>query len=125
MRHLDHAHASLALLLHDLITERLHSRPMHLWPEMVLGVITVVEPRPVIELPIGAHAPGDGLVGIAAIVPVVSIQIREAMAEIPKRQKETDVMPVKDAENDKRCDEACQTRTLPKRPRAGSCALVP
>ena len=41
MRHLDHAHASLALLLHDLITERLHSSPMHLWPEMVLGVILV------------------------------------------------------------------------------------
>ena len=115
MRHLDHAHASLALLLHDLITERLHSRPMHLWPEMVLGVITVVEPRPVIELAIGAHAPGNRLVGIAPVMPIVAIQIREAVAKIPKRKKETDVMPVQNSENNKRGNEACQLEHSPKR----------
>src|SRR5438132_13722550 len=30
MRHPNYAHSSLALLLDDLIVERLHSRPMHL-----------------------------------------------------------------------------------------------
>src|SRR6266513_4668838 len=93
VRHLDHAHSSLALLLNDLIAQRLHSRPMHLWPEMMFCVITVEEPRPVIELAVGADAPCNWFVWIAAVVAIVAVQIREAVAEIPKRQKETDVMP--------------------------------
>src|SRR3954469_4223967 len=92
VRHLDNTHSSPALLLDNLIAERLHSSPMHLGPEMMFGMVAIVEPCPVIELAVGAHAPGNRLVGIASVMSVVAIQIREAVAKIPKRQKETDVM---------------------------------
>src|SRR4029077_748745 len=94
VRHLDYADSSFPLLLHDLIAEHLHSRPMHLWPEMVFGVVAVVEPCPVIELAVGAHSPCNRLVGIATIMAVIAVEIRKAVAEIPKWQKETDVVPV-------------------------------
>ena len=115
VRHFDYAHSGLALLLHDLIAQRLHSRPMHLWPEVVFCVIPVVEPGPVINLAIGAHTPGDRLVWIATVVTVIAVQIREAVAKIPKRQKETDVMPIKDSEDNKRRDETCQLEYSPER----------
>src|SRR5215468_7426668 len=92
--HSDHTHPSLPLLLDNLIAERLHSRPVHLRPEMMFGVVAVVEPRPVIHFSVGAYAPCNRLIGIAPVMPVVTVQVREAMAKIPKRQKETDVMPV-------------------------------
>ena len=75
VRHIDNAHASLALLFHDLITQRLHSSPMHLWPEMMFRMVAVVEPGPVINLAIGAYAPGDRLVRIATIMAVIAVQI--------------------------------------------------
>src|SRR5262249_23747257 len=95
--------------------KRLHSGPMHLWPKMMFGVVTVVEPRPVIELAVGAHTPGNRLVWIAAVVPVVTIQIREAVAKIPKRKKETDVMPRENTQDDESCDETHQLEHSPKR----------
>src|SRR5215475_15205095 len=88
---------------------------MHLRAKMVLRVISIVEPRPIIKLAVGAHPPCNGLVGIAAVVPVVTVQIREAMAEIPKRQKETDVMPVENTEDYKGRNEARQFEHSPKR----------
>ena len=75
VRHINDAHASFALLVYDLIPQRLHSRPMHLWPEVMFGVVAIVEPRPVINLAIGAHAPGDRLVRIATVMAVIAVQI--------------------------------------------------
>src|SRR6476660_9487506 len=115
VRHLDNTHSSPALLLDNLIAERLHPSPMHLRPEMMFGMVAIVEPRPVIELAVGAHAPGNRLIGIAAVMPVVAIQIREAVAKIPKREKETDVMPVQNTEDHKSRDEAHQLEHSPKR----------
>src|SRR6478736_2934677 len=115
VRHLDNTHSSLALLLDDLIAERLHSSPMHLRPEMMFGMVAIVEPRPVIELAVGAHAPGNRLVGITSVMPIVAVQIREAVAKIPKRQKETDVMPVQNTEDHKSRDETRQLEHSPKR----------
>ena len=115
VRALDYAHSSLALLLDDLIAQHLHSRPMHFWTEMMFGVVAVVKPRPIIELPVGAHPPGYRFFWVAAIMPVITVQIRKAVAEIPKRQKETDVMPVKNTEYNKRRDEARQLEHSPKR----------
>src|SRR6266567_1420070 len=115
MRHPNYAHASLLLLVDDLIVERLHSRPVHLWPEMMFCVITVVKPCPVIKLAIGAHAPGNWLVWVTAVMAIVAIQIREAVTEIPKRQKETDVMPVENTEDNKSNHEAGQLKHSPKR----------
>src|SRR5207247_2590529 len=95
--------------------QRLQSGPMHFWAEMMFRVVAVIKPRPVIELVVRAHAPCNRLVWVAAVVAIVAVQIREAVTEIPKRQKETDVMPVKDAENNKRDNEACQLEHSPKR----------
>ena len=87
VRHLEDTNSSLALLFYDLIAERLHSSPMHFRPEMMFGMVAIVKPRPVIELAVGAHAPGNRLVGIAPVMPIVAVQIREAVAKIPKRQE--------------------------------------
>ena len=115
MRRLDYAHSSGTLLFGNLSMQRLHSRPMHLWPEVMFGVVTIVKPRPVIQLPVSAYAPRNRLVGIAAVMPIVAVQVREAVAEIPERQKKTDVMPVKDPKDDKRRDETHQLEYSPKR----------
>jgi hypothetical protein len=88
---------------------------MDLWPEMVFRVVPVVEPRPVIELAVCAYAPCNRLIGIAPVMPVVAVQIREAVAKIPKRQKETDVMPVENTEDHKSRDETHQLEHSPKR----------
>ena len=125
VRWLDHAHAGGALLLDDLIAERLHPGPMHLRPEMMLGVVAVVEPDPVVELVVAAHAPGDRLVGIAAVVPVVAVQIGKAVAEVIKRKKETNVVPVQNAEDDEGRDEKRQLRRRPRTLRADSCVSAP
>ena len=87
-------------------------------------VVAVVEPSPVIQLAVSAHAPRNRLVRIAAVMPIVTVQIREAVAKVPKRQKETDVMPVKNAQDNERCDERPAQR-LPKMLRADPCALIP
>src|SRR5262249_18974213 len=105
VRHSDHPHSSLALLLDNLIAERLHSRPVHLRPEMMFCMVAIVEPGPVIELAVRAHAPGNRLIGIAPVMSVITVQVREAMAEVPKWQKETNVMPVKNTEDYKSRDE--------------------
>jgi hypothetical protein len=115
VRHSDNTHPGFALLLDDLIAKRLHPGPMHLWAEMVLRVKSVVEPRPVIKLAVGAHTPGNRLVWIAAVVPVITVQIREAVSKIPKRKKETDVMPVENTKDHKCCNEAHQLEHSPKR----------
>src|SRR4030095_1229131 len=114
VRPLDNMHSSLALLLDNLIAERLHSSPMHLRPEMMFGMVSIVEPRPVIELAVGAHAPGNRFFGIAPVMPIVAVQIREAVAKIPKRKKETDVMPVQYTEDHKSRDEAHQLEYSPE-----------
>src|ERR1700758_4240732 len=115
MRHIDYPHTSRSLPVQNLIAQRLHSRPMHLWPEMMLRVVPIVEPSPVIKLAIGAHAPGNRFVRITAIVPIVAVQIGQAVAKVPKRQKKTDVMPVENAENDKSRDERYELGHAPKR----------
>src|SRR5262245_47790456 len=90
VRDLDNTHPCFSLLTNDLIAKRLDPGTMHLRAEMVLSVVAVVEPRPVIEPLVGVHTPGNRLVWMATIVPVVTVQIREAVAKIPKGKKETD-----------------------------------
>ena len=102
VRRFDDANAGGALLFDDLIAKGLHPGPMDLGPEMMFGVVTVEEPDPVVELVVAAHAPGDRLVGVAAVMPVVTIQVGEAMAEIPEAAEENNVVPVQDAERDER-----------------------
>src|SRR2546430_13156852 len=105
VRWLDYPHPGRTLLLGNLVAKGLHSCPMNFWPEMVFGVIAVIEPGPVVQFVIGAHAPRNRLIRIAAIVAIVTVQIREAVAKVPEWQKKTDVMPIKNAENNEGRDE--------------------
>src|ERR1700731_3534010 len=68
--------------------------------EMMFGVVSVEEPDPVVELVVAAHTPGDRFVGITAIMPVITVQVREAMAEIPEADEKNDVVPVQDTQGD-------------------------
>src|ERR1700730_13611857 len=61
---------------------------------MVFGVIAVVEKEPVINFSIAADAPRNRFIGIGTVMPVVTVQIAEAMAKIPERQKIQDKPPV-------------------------------
>src|SRR5438094_7282425 len=99
MRELNHAHAGGSLFLQNLIAQRLHAGPMDLRPEVMFRVITVIKPGPVVELIVAAYAPGERLVRITAIVPIEPIQIGQAVPEIIKRKKETNVTPVEKAKN--------------------------
>src|SRR5438045_2637485 len=64
MRWLDHTHSGSALLPYDLIAERLHPSPMHFGTEMMFGVVSIIQPDPIVELVITAHPPGDRLVWV-------------------------------------------------------------
>ena len=96
----DYPDTGSALLFHDLVAERLHTRPMYFRTEMMLRVVAVKKPDPIVKFLVTAHAPGKRFVRVAAIVPVVPVQVRKAMAKVPEGNEETDVTPVKDAEND-------------------------
>ena len=115
MWRLDHAHPCRALLMDNLVTKSLHSCPMDLRPEMMFGVVTVKKPSPVVEFAVGAHAPRNRLIRIATVMPIVAVQIRQAVAKVPEWQKETDVMPVKDTEDNKCANKQCELGYAPKR----------
>ena len=90
----NNARAFLFLQFPDLFSKFFHLRPMHLWPEMVFCVITVVKEEPVIDFSVAAYAPGNRFVGVRAVVTVITVQVTEAMAEIPKRQEKEHEPPV-------------------------------
>src|SRR5205823_1052446 len=115
VRRLNYAHPSSALLFENLVTKGLYSGPMHLWSEMMFGVVTVKEPGPVVELAIGAHAPRNRLVRIAPVMPIVAVQIRQAVTEVIEWQKKTDIMPVKNTEDHKSRNERREFEDSPKR----------
>ena len=94
----DDANTGGALLFNDLLPEGRHAGPMHLGPEMMFGVVTVEEPDPIVELVVTADAPRDWFVRVAAVMAVVTIQVGKAMTEIPKAEKEKDVMPIQDTQ---------------------------
>jgi hypothetical protein len=87
---------------------------MHLWSEMMLRVIAVKKPYPIVKLVITTHTPCKRLVWITAIVTVVAVKVRKTMSEIPERKKKTDVVPVEDAESDKRGNKERQLCNSPK-----------
>ena|SRR5438128_12610732 len=98
---LDHSDSSSALSFHYLFAQGLHSRPVHFWPEMMLGMEAVKKPDPIEKLVVTTHPPGKRLVRVAAVMAVIAVEIGKAMAKIPERHKKTDVAPVENAENDK------------------------
>ena len=73
------------MLFRDLVARGLNSRPMHLRSEMMLRVMAVKKPNPIVKLVLTAHAPGERLVRVTAIVAVVAIKVGKAMAKVPER----------------------------------------
>ena len=71
----------------------------------MLRVIAIKKPNPIVEFVITAHAPGKRFVWVTSKMAVVTVEIGKAMPKIPERKKETDIAPVKEAENDKRGNE--------------------
>ena len=51
---------------------------MHFGPEMVFGMVAVVEKQPVVDFSVAAHTPGDRFIGIRSIMPIVTVQITES-----------------------------------------------
>src|SRR5882724_6544885 len=100
VRWLDHSDSSSALSFHDLIAECLYARPVHFWPEMMLGMEAVKKPGPIVKFVVTIHPPGKRFVRFAAIMAVIAVEIGKAMAQVPERHKKTDVAPVENAEND-------------------------
>src|SRR5438045_9205827 len=88
---------------------------MDLRAEMMFGVVAVEEPNPIVELVVTAHAPRDRLVRVPAVMPVVAVQVRQAMAEVPEANEKNDVMPVEDAERDESADEQAELGHDPER----------
>jgi hypothetical protein len=78
----------------DTPTEFFHFSPVNLWTEMMFGVIAVIKKQPVVNFSVAAYAPGNRLIGIRAVVPVVTIQITKTMAQIPKREEIQHEAPV-------------------------------
>src|SRR2546423_9273377 len=92
---LDRANAFLPLEIGNTLPETFHFCPMDLGAEMVLGVVPIIEEEPIINLSVTANAPGYRFIGVAAVMPVIAVQIAEAMAEIKERKKIKDyVTPV-------------------------------
>jgi hypothetical protein len=115
MRALDYAHAFLLLQIGDASTKPFHFDPVHLRPEMVLGVITVVEKEPVINFAVTADAPGDRLVRVGAVMPVITVQVTKAVAEIEERQKiKNDVAPVEQKHHQERGRESGELDVSPE-----------
>ena len=124
VRRLDHAYAGGALLLHNLIVKRLHARPMDLRPEVMLRVVAVVEPGPVVEFVIGAHTPGERLVRISTIVPVIPVQVGKTVAEIVKGQKKTNSDLDNSDTNQKAISNAARVQAFPNQARISNTARM-
>src|SRR5947199_9756998 len=122
----DHADALFFLQFSDLLVERLHFGPMHLRPEMVLGMITIVKKEPVVNLPVAAHPPSNGFIGVRPIMAVITIQITKTVAKIEKRQKiENHVAPVKHKHHKQHSRESSQHDVSPSEFAAAAFAQFP
>src|SRR5436309_14548790 len=122
---LDHADAFFFLQFSDLLVERFHLGPMHFWPEMVLGMITIVKKEPVVNLPVAAHPPSNGFIGVRPIMAVITIQITKTVAKIEKRQKiENHVAPVKHKNHEPHGRDSGQLNATPYGFASAACAQV-
>src|ERR1700719_3400695 len=109
------AKAHAAGKIEDALAEPFHSRPVHFRPEMMLGVIAVVEKQPVIDFAVTAYTPRDRFVRIRTVVSIVAIQITEAVPKIPERHGEKDhVSPVEQEHDEQRRSKCSQLEVAPE-----------
>src|SRR5215472_13396051 len=90
----DHPDALPVLRLGNLLVQSLHLGPVQLWPEMVLGVVSVVKPEQIIQFVIRAYTPGNRLVRVAAIVKEIAVQVGTAVPQIIEGEEEKPEFPV-------------------------------
>ena len=89
---------------------------MHFGPEMVFGMVAIVEKQPVVDFSVTAYTPGDRFIGVRSIMPIVAVEITKAVAEVPERQEiKNDVAPVKQEHHEKRDGERCQLEGAPEK----------
>src|SRR5437667_12267833 len=116
VRTLDRADALLLLQIDNALAKLFHLRPMHLRPEMVLGVIAVVKEKPVVDFSVAAHAPSNRFIRIRAVMTVIAVQIAEAVAEIPKRHKiKNHIAPVEEKHHEERGGERREFDIAPEK----------
>src|SRR5438094_10000481 len=99
MRAPDCADTFLFLHLFDGLMKFFHLRPMHFGPEMVLGMVAVVEEQPIVDSSVAAYTPGDRFIGICTIMPIVAVEITKAVTQIPERQEIKDDVSTVEQEN--------------------------
>src|ERR1051325_803528 len=88
---------------------------MNFGPEMMLGVIAIIKEEPVVDFSVAAHAPGDWFIRIRAVMAIISIQITEAVAQIPERHKiKNHVAPIKEKHREQRDREGSQFEIAPE-----------
>lgn len=123
VRMLDRAHSFPSLQVFDAPPELFHFGPVNLGTEMVLGVIAIIEKKPVVNFSVTAYAPSDRLVRVRPIMPIIAIQITKTMAQIPERQEIENESPINemnrigrdDNRHDKKCCGECrQFETAPE-----------
>src|SRR5437762_13406308 len=115
MRAPDCADTFLFLHLFDALMKFFHLRPMHFGPEMVLGMVTVVEKQPIVDSPVAAYTPGDRFIGICTIMPIVAVEITKAVTQIPERQEiKNDVSPIEQEHYKERGRERSQLKIAPE-----------
>jgi hypothetical protein len=115
MRALDRTNAFLFLHVFDALMKFFHLRPMHFGPEMVFGMVAVVEKQPIVDFSVAAYTPGDRFIGICTIMPIEAVEITEAVAEVPKRQEiKNHVSPVEQEHYEERSRECGQLEVTPE-----------
>src|SRR6266550_9480932 len=115
MRAPDCADAFLFLHLFDALMKFFHLRPMHFGPEMVLGMVTIVEKQPIVDSSVAAYTPADRFIGICTIMPIVAVEITKAVTQIPERQKiKNDVSPIEQEHYKERGRERSQLKVAPE-----------
>lgn len=76
MRRRDYAGSLFPLFFPNLFVQRMHLGPVELGPEMMLGMVPIIEPSQVVQLVIGADSPGYRFVRVPSVVKKISVQIR-------------------------------------------------
>src|SRR5689334_14827363 len=104
MRALDRANAFLLLQIYNVLPKLFHLRPVHFRAEMMLGVVTVVKEKPVVDFSVATYAPGNRFIGVRPVMTIVTVQITEAVTEIPERQKIQHEPPVDEVNRFRRHD---------------------
>ena len=91
---LDDPNAFPALRLSNLLMELFHLGPVQLRPEMVFGVVAVVEPKQVVPFVVRTDAPGDRLVRVAPVMKEITVQVGAAVPEVIEGQEVEPEFPV-------------------------------